>query len=98
MQLIQNSALPIASLRWISKCCATLLLLGALGQVPSYAEPATKIPAPAVDAPVSTAKDLQTVVVAGGCFWGVQAVYQHVNGVSGEIGRASCRERVYVLV
>ena len=39
------------------------------------------IPAPAVDLPLSTAKGQQTVVVAGGCFWGIQAVFQHVRGV-----------------
>ena len=38
-------------------------------------------PVPAVDAPVAPAKDLQEAVVAGGCFWGVQAVFQHVRGV-----------------
>jgi peptide-methionine (S)-S-oxide reductase len=32
-------------------------------------------------APVQAAARLDTLVVAGGCFWGVQAVFQHVNGV-----------------
>jgi peptide-methionine (S)-S-oxide reductase len=39
------------------------------------------IPAPAVD-PAPAAGGTQTAVLAGGCFWGVQAVFQHVNGVS----------------
>ncbi len=39
------------------------------------------IPGPAVDAPLAAAKAQQTVVVAGGCFWGIQAVFQHVKGV-----------------
>ena len=39
------------------------------------------LPNPAVDAPVATAKGEQTAVVAGGCFWGIQAVFQHVKGV-----------------
>src|ERR1700742_3936381 len=39
------------------------------------------IPDPAVDAPLATAKGQQTAVIAGGCFWGIQAVYQHVKGV-----------------
>ncbi len=85
MQLIQMSALSRVPLRRTSRILASLLLLGALGQAPAYAEPAIKIPAPAVDAPMSTGDGLQFVVVAGGCFWGVQAVYQHVNGVSGAV-------------
>jgi peptide-methionine (S)-S-oxide reductase len=44
------------------------------------AEQAAIIPAPAVDAPAGP--QLQTVVLAGGCFWGVQGVFQHVNGVT----------------
>jgi len=39
------------------------------------------IPSPAVDTTLSSAKSEQTAVVAGGCFWGVQAVFQHVKGV-----------------
>ncbi|MGA2004661.1 MAG: peptide-methionine (S)-S-oxide reductase MsrA [Terriglobales bacterium] len=40
-----------------------------------------QIPAPAVDASLSAAKGEQTVVFAGGCFWGIQAVFEHVKGV-----------------
>lgn len=43
--------------------------------------PNIAIPNPAVDAPMATNKVEQTAVVAGGCFWGVQAVFQHVKGV-----------------
>jgi peptide-methionine (S)-S-oxide reductase len=42
-------------------------------------EDAVVIPAPAMDA--KTADGIQTVVVAGGCFWGVQGVFQHTSGV-----------------
>jgi len=41
----------------------------------------TSIPNPAVDASIATSKSEQTAVVAGGCFWGIQAVFQHVKGV-----------------
>jgi peptide-methionine (S)-S-oxide reductase len=34
-----------------------------------------------VDASIATSKSEQTAVVAGGCFWGIQAVFQHVKGV-----------------
>ena len=36
---------------------------------------------PAVDAPRAAKPGEQTAVVAGGCFWGIQAVFQHVKGV-----------------
>jgi peptide-methionine (S)-S-oxide reductase len=51
--------------------------------VPSSAEPAHALPAPAADeAPGATTK---TAVFAGGCFWGVQGVFQHVNGVTSAV-------------
>ena len=39
------------------------------------------IPGPTVDAAKAAKSGEQTVVVAGGCFWGIQAVFQHVKGV-----------------
>jgi peptide-methionine (S)-S-oxide reductase len=63
-----------------------LALLWAFWQTHVGAEPAIVIPAPAIDAPKEPSKPgapaLQTVVLAGGCFWGVQAVFQHVKGVT----------------
>jgi peptide-methionine (S)-S-oxide reductase len=40
------------------------------------------LPDPRVDAPLAATHGKQTAVFAGGCFWGIQAVYQHVKGVS----------------
>jgi peptide-methionine (S)-S-oxide reductase len=40
------------------------------------------LPAPAVDAPLAKTKGTQTLVLAGGCFWGVDAVFKHVKGVT----------------
>jgi peptide-methionine (S)-S-oxide reductase len=45
------------------------------------AEKARVIPAPAADQAVSQSAS-ETAVVAGGCFWGVQGVFQHVKGVT----------------
>jgi len=56
------------------------LLMGALSVNACGSEAAVKIPAPAVNQAAAPGK-LQTAVVAGGCFWGVQGVYQHLKGV-----------------
>lgn len=39
------------------------------------------IPDPVVDAPLSASQSEQTAVLAGGCFWGIEAVFEHVKGV-----------------
>ena len=45
------------------------------------AESATAIPVPIVDT-TAPGGEIETAVVAGGCFWGVQAVFAHVKGVT----------------
>jgi peptide-methionine (S)-S-oxide reductase len=66
-------------------------LVGALMLVPllgfsvsplQAAEPAVTIPAPSVDEQAPASGELQTAVLAGGCFWGMQGVYQHTKGVT----------------
>jgi len=54
------------------------IVAGLWWQNAGYSEGATRIPAD--DSPAA-GEGLQTAVLAGGCFWGVQAVYQHVKGV-----------------
>ena len=63
-----------------------LLLLGtvSLGYFPSAAESARVVPPPAVDQTAGPATS-DTVVLAGGCFWGVQGVFQHVDGVTSAV-------------
>src|SRR5215212_7682631 len=40
------------------------------------------IPDPALDMPLAATRGEQKVVLAGGCFWGVEAVFEHVKGVT----------------
>ena len=66
----------------LSLCAAAIgaLAIAAFAIGPSRAsEEAVIIPPPAVD--VQAADGIQTAVIAGGCFWGVQGVYQHTAGV-----------------
>jgi len=63
----------------LSLLAATTALTLAFAAPTRAAEDAVVIPAPAVDA--APASGIQTAVIAGGCFWGVQGVYQHTAGV-----------------
>ncbi|HEY3783731.1 MAG TPA: peptide-methionine (S)-S-oxide reductase MsrA [Steroidobacteraceae bacterium] len=67
-----------------SSLSALPILLGALGVawqlVSCAAELPVHIPPPAVDN-ARTAGPSETAVLSGGCFWGVQGVYEHVRGV-----------------
>jgi peptide-methionine (S)-S-oxide reductase len=58
-------------------------LLGLAMTTARAAEPAVVIPPPVLDEPAAAAA--QTVVLAGGCFWGVQAVFQHTKGVTSAV-------------
>ena len=48
----------------------------------AQAGPSVSVPPPVLDAPRPGTSGHQTAVISGGCFWGVQAVFQHVKGVS----------------
>ena len=52
------------------------------GRAADGPEPVTVIPDPTTDAPLAAQHGSAKAVLAGGCFWGVQAVFQHVKGVS----------------
>jgi peptide-methionine (S)-S-oxide reductase len=74
----------------LSRCAAALgaLALSAALAPLQASEDAVVIPAPVVD--LQAADGVQTAVIAGGCFWGVQGVFQHtvgvVNALSGYAG------------
>ncbi len=59
----------------------TLLALGGLTACSAMASTAN-LPDPAYDAPKAATPSTETAVLAGGCFWGMQAVSEHVRGVT----------------
>jgi len=63
---------------WVVAPAAALLY--ALGWNPPVA--ATSLPDPNVDESMAAVQGRETVVLAGGCFWGIQAVFEHVKGVT----------------
>ena len=73
--------------RWLPLAVAGAVVLAAansVGVLPSFAETAKVVPAPTVDE-TAAAPAKETIVLAGGCFWGVQGVFQHVNGVTNAV-------------
>jgi peptide-methionine (S)-S-oxide reductase len=66
---------------------ATLLLAAGVALLvsPSAAESARAIPAPALTEPATQQANSEVAILAGGCFWGVQGVFQHVEGVTSAI-------------
>jgi peptide-methionine (S)-S-oxide reductase len=76
-QIFARGAMPLLT---------ALLLAGgaALSIGRSNAERVHAIPAPAIDEPAGD-EGTEVTVLAGGCFWGVQGVFQHVNGVTSAV-------------
>jgi peptide-methionine (S)-S-oxide reductase len=66
-----------------ARISAVLLMITLAGVIACNAgeRAAVNLPNPAVDATLASSKSKQTAVIAGGCFWGIQAVFQHVKGV-----------------
>ncbi len=65
---------------WLLAGVAAAGLVGFVARGPARAEDTRVVPAPATDA--VPAGGMQSVVLSGGCFWGVQGVFEHVRGVS----------------
>jgi len=74
LKSILAGALPVALI-------GALAIFGGVGR--GAAEGAVKIPAPAIDEAASSGPEM--AVFAGGCFWGVQAVFEHVKGVQSAV-------------
>jgi peptide-methionine (S)-S-oxide reductase len=82
-------ALASPARRRFGRGLAAVATIGAIGAVALHvpsdaAEEAVRIPPPASD-DTTGASGLQTAVFAGGCFWGVQGVFQRVHGVVGAV-------------
>ena len=73
--------------RFRATILATVLLLAGAGLTPSQAtaQEAPRLPLPAVDEQPGQNTNSETIVLAGGCFWGVQGVFQHVQGVTSAV-------------
>src|SRR6185437_1086193 len=66
-----------------------ILLIMTIFACNSFRASATVAPEPAQDAALAKEKGQQVAVLAGGCFWGIEAVFEHVKGViSAESGYA----------
>jgi peptide-methionine (S)-S-oxide reductase len=73
--------MPMTSVKRSFWMCAGVFAIGGAVfavQLSAHADPA-RVPAPVYDPPGSGATE--TATLSGGCFWGVQGVYEHVKGV-----------------
>lgn len=61
---------------------AAAAILGLMAPIATAASSATPLPDPALDTPLAKAAGTETAVLAGGCFWGVEGVFEHVKGVT----------------
>jgi peptide-methionine (S)-S-oxide reductase len=76
LSMLLRRAVPIFAL------AATMLTAAAVITTVASAKPKIPIPAPTTDLPLATDHGKQTAVFAGGCFWGTQAVFERVKGVT----------------
>src|SRR5690242_6697501 len=85
----RSAQTPSRSLR--ARLCGAAVLAGLVGalllhQPSRAADEARRMPPLTMDTrPAGEVRGSQSVVLAGGCFWGVQGVFEHVRGVEGAV-------------
>jgi peptide-methionine (S)-S-oxide reductase len=82
-----TQAYPTSTEGLIRRTCRTIALIAAIMTGSAFhalAKEGIEIPAPAQDEAAGNAKS-EVAVLAGGCFWGVQGVFQHVKGVANAV-------------
>ena len=76
---------PVFLLAALAAACLLAFGAGHGLKVAQAAEAGVVVPLPAVDEPAAPGRRTETAVFAGGCFWGVQGVFQHVKGVTNAV-------------
>jgi peptide-methionine (S)-S-oxide reductase len=70
---------------WLAAVAALVAIMSAFGGARVGAEEGTRVPPPILDETAAPDGRVETAVFAGGCFWGVQGVFQHIAGVTSAV-------------
>lgn len=90
---MSHRAPMLAAAALVTASLAGVLVLGVSRQAASASESHIVAPAPIIDEPLSNARVSETAILSGGCFWGMQDVFQHVRGVRAVISGYTGGER-----